>query len=63
MKLQWKKEMMMFEDYQLLMECQEDAKIKSEYVILFSAGNFDNHLRELSKKNPRIALVYLEQMG
>ena len=58
----WKKEMMMFEDYQLLMECQEDAKIKSEYVILFSAGNFDNRLREEVKKNEKLALISLEQI-
>ena len=58
----WKKEMMMFEDYQLLMECKEDAKIKSEYVILFSAGNFDNRLREEVKKNEKLALISLEQI-
>ena len=59
----WEKEMMMYEDYSLFMECQNSAKIKAEYVILFSAGNFDNRLREEMKKNPKLALVTLEQMG
>ena len=59
----WEKEMLLYEDYQLFMECQESAKIKAEYVILFSAGNFDNRLRDEVKKNPKLALVSLEQMG
>ena len=56
------KEMLMYEDYQLFMECQESAKIKAEYMILFAAGKFDNRLREEAKKNPYLALVSLEQM-
>lgn len=58
----WEKEMMVYEQYQLFMECQESAKIKAEYVILFSAGNFDNRLREERKKNSQLALISLEQM-
>ena len=58
----WEKEMLVYEDYSLYMECQEQAKIKAEYTILFSAGNFDNRLREEMKKNPQLALVSLEQM-
>lgn len=58
----WEKEMVMYEDYQLFMECQESAKVKAEYVILFSSENFDNRLREEMKKNPKFALVSLEQM-
>ena len=59
----WEKEMMMFDEYQLFMECQESAKIKAEYVVLFSSGNFDNRLREEVKKNPKLVLISLEQMG
>lgn len=59
----WEKEMMVFEDYSLFIECQESAKIKAEYVILFSAGKFDNRLREEVKKNPKLALVSLEEMA
>ena len=58
----WEKEMLVYEDYSLYMECQEQAKIKAEYTILFSAGNFDNRLREEMKKNSQLALVSLEQM-
>ena len=59
----WEKEMMMFDEYQLFMECQESAKIKAEYVVLFSSGNFDNRLREEVKRNPKLVLISLEQMG
>lgn len=59
----WEKKMMTLEDYQRFVKCKEQANIIPDFEILCSAGNFDNHLRELSKKNPRIALVYLEQMG
>lgn len=58
----WEKELLTYEDYQIFMECQESAKIKAEYMILFAAGKFDNRLREEAKKNPYLALVSLEQM-
>ena len=54
--------MMMYEDYSLFMECQKNAKIKAEYVILFSAGKFDNRLREKAKRNDKLALISLEQI-
>lgn len=59
----WKKEILMYEDYELFVECLESAKIDARYMILFSAGKFDNRLREAAKKNPYLALVSLEQMG
>ena len=58
----WENEMMVYEDYSLFLECQEDAKIKAEYVVLFSAGKFDNRLREAAKKNAQLALISLEQI-
>ena len=58
----WEKEMMVYEDYSLFLECQKDAKIKAEYVVLFSAGKFDNRLREAAKKNEQLALISLEQI-
>ena len=58
----WEKDMMVYEDYGLFLECQEDAKIEAEYVILFSAGKFDNRLREKAKKNDKLALISLEQI-
>ena len=58
----WEKEMMMYEDYSLFMECQEDAKIEAEYVVLFSAGKFDNRLRSEVKRNDKLALISLEQI-
>lgn len=59
----WEKEMLIYEDYLLFLECQESAKLKPEYVILFSKGKFDNRLRQEAKKNPNLALVSLEQIG
>ncbi|MBR5597264.1 MAG: AAA family ATPase [Lachnospiraceae bacterium] len=58
----WENDLMLYEEYALLKECQESAKIKAEYIILFSKGSFDNRLREEAKKNPHLALVSLEQM-
>lgn len=58
----WEKNMMTYEDYHKFKECQESAKIKAEYEILFSIGTFDNRLREEAKRNPKLALVPLEQM-
>ena len=59
----WEKERMTLEDYQIFLDCKEKSGILADLVILFSAGGFDNHLRDISKKNPRVALVSLEQMG
>lgn len=58
----WEKEMMTYDDYKLFLHCQKKAKIKAEYVILFSAGKFDNRLKDELKKNPRLALLTLDQM-
>lgn len=58
----WEKDMMMYEDYSLLMECLEDAKIEAEFIVLFSAKNFDNRLRTEMKKNDKLALISLEQI-
>lgn len=58
----WEKDVLMEEDYRLFVECQKNAKIDADYVILFSAGTFDNRLRSEAKKNPRFALVSVEQM-
>ena len=58
----WQTELMRYEEYEILKECQESAKIQAEYMILFSKGSFDNRLRQEVKKNPHLALVSLEQM-
>ena len=58
----WKKEMMRYDDYKLFVECMENAKIKAEYLVMFSAGKFDNSLRQEAKKNPYLALVSVEQV-
>ena len=44
------------------MECLEDAKIEAEFIVLFSAKNFDNRLRTEMKKNDKLALISLEQI-
>ncbi|MCR4650800.1 MAG: ATP-binding protein [Lachnospiraceae bacterium] len=55
----WKKPMMRFEDYELLMYCAKQAKLKPDYVILFSSGGFDEELdfAVSSKKNIRLVTV------
>ena len=59
----WGEPVMRYDEYSLLVKCQESAGIKSEYVTLFSGGKFDNRLKEEHKKNPYVALVSWEQMG
>ncbi len=58
----WEKKMMVYEDYRLFVECLESAKMEAEYVALFSAGKFDNRLRQEAKRNSQLALISIEQM-
>ena len=59
----WEKEMMTYDQYETFVSCQEKAKIEVDFTILFSYSKFDNHLKEEAKKNPRLALLSIDQMG
>ncbi len=58
----WEKPMMRFDDYEKLMYWAKQAKIKPDYVYLFSAGGFDDglHFAVSSKKN--IKLITLDEL-
>lgn len=58
----WEKPMMRFDDYEWLLYCAKQAKVKPDYVYLFSAGGFDEqlHFAVSSKKN--IKLLTLDEL-
>ncbi len=58
----WEKPMMRYDDYEWLIFCAKQAKLKPDYVYLFSAGGFDEKLKfaENSKKN--VKLLTLEDL-
>ena len=58
-----KGEAMTMEEYQCFLECEKQSGINADLIILFSCYGFDNYLRDTAKKNPRLALVSLEQMS
>lgn len=57
------KKMMTYDQYQNFLDCLTQSQIEADFVILFSFGKFDNHLKEAAKKNPRVALLSIEQVG
>jgi len=58
----WEKPMMRFEDYEWLMYCCKQAKIKPDYIYLFSAGDFDDGIRFAASNKKNIRLVTLDEL-
>lgn len=54
-------EQMRFEDYEWLLFCLEQAKLKTSLIYLFTIGGFDKRLEETALKNPSIRLVDLSK--
>lgn len=59
----WGKDTMTFEDYQWFLYNQEQAKIRAEYMVLFSVADFDSGLRKEALRNPKLTLLTMDQMG
>ncbi len=58
----WEKPMMTYADFEWLIFCAEQAKLDTDYIILFSAGRFEERLNLEAKLKKNIRLVTLDQL-
>lgn len=58
----WEKPMMRFDDYEWLLFCAKQAKIRADYCMLISAGGFDEKLKFAGNSKKNISLVTLDNM-
>ncbi len=58
----FEKPIMPYDDYEWLLFCAEKAKIKADYVYLFSSGRFDEKLNLEAKVKKNIKLIAVEDM-
>ncbi len=58
----WDKPMMRYEDYEWLLFCCKEAKIRVDYIYLFSLSRFDEKLSLEAKVKSNIKLVSLQDM-
>lgn len=54
--------MMRYEDYEWLLFCAEKAKLKADYVYLFSVGRFDEKLKLEERVKQNLRLITLDEM-
>ncbi|MCQ2498426.1 MAG: ATP-binding protein [Lachnospiraceae bacterium] len=58
----WDKPMMRYDDYEWLMFCCKEAKIKVDYIYLFSVRRFDEKLNLEAKVKSNLKLISLDEM-
>lgn len=58
----WDDPVMRYEDYEWLLFCAQKAKLKADYVYLFSVRKFDEKLRLEAEKKKNLELISLEDM-
>lgn len=58
----WDKPLMRYDDYEWLLFCCKEAKIRVDYVYLFSVRRFDEKLNLEAKVKPNLKLISLEDM-
>lgn len=58
----WDKPLMRYDDYEWLLFCCKEAKIRVDYVYLFSVKRFDEKLNLEAKVKSNIKLISLEDM-
>lgn len=58
----WEKPMIRFDDYEWLLFCAKQAKIRADYCMLISAQGFDEKLKFASNSKKNISLVTLDNM-
>ncbi len=58
----WDKPMIRFDDYEWLLYCAKQAKIRVDYCMLISAQGFDEKLKFASNSKKNITLVTLDNM-
>ncbi|MCR4748254.1 MAG: AAA family ATPase [Lachnospiraceae bacterium] len=58
----WEKPMIRFDDYEWLLFCAKQARIRADYCMLISAQGFDEKLKFASSSKKNIRLVTLDNM-
>lgn len=58
----WDRPMMRYEDYEWLLFCVEKAKLRADYIYLFSVFRFDEKLTLEAKVKQNLKLISLEDM-
>jgi len=58
----WDKPMMRYDDYEWLLFCCKEAKIKVDYIYLFSVRRFDEKLNLEAKVKSNLRLISLDEM-
>ena len=53
---------MTYENYQKLLSVMKQARVKADYIYLFSAGEFDDELQTLAQRESNIELIRLSQL-
>ena len=58
----WDKPMMRYDDYEWLLFCAEKAKLRTDYIYLFSVRRFDEKLNLEAKVKQNLKLISLDEM-
>lgn len=58
----WEKPMMRYDDYEWLLFCAEKARLRIDYVYLFSVGRFDEKLNLEAKVKQNLKLINMDEM-
>lgn len=58
----WEKPIMRYDDYEWLLFCAEKAKLRADYVYLFSVKRFDEKLTLEAKVKQNLKLISLDEM-
>lgn len=58
----WDKPMMRYDDYEWLLFCAEKAKLRTDYVYLFSVGRFDEKLNLEAKVKQNLKLISMDEI-
>ena len=53
---------MRYEDYEWLLFCAEKAKIKPDYIYLFSVKHFDEKINLEAKVKQNLKLITMDEM-
>lgn len=57
----WDRPLMTYDDYERLLFCAEKARLRPDYIYLFSAGHFDEKLKWESKVKKNIKLISVDE--
>lgn len=58
----WEKNIMRYDDYEWLLFCAEKAKLRADYIYLFSVKRFDEKLNLEAKMKQNLKLISMDEM-